>query len=88
MTGRPRKAADKPAVRAAKIKVPLVSGATVTVAGEGVSMEEYEGRTVRSIPIGRYGEPREIGEVVAFLASERAGYVTGATLFVDGGMSA
>jgi 3-oxoacyl-[acyl-carrier protein] reductase len=40
----------------------------------------------QAIPIGRYGEPREIGEVVAFLASERASYVSGATIQVDGGL--
>ena len=53
---------------------------------EGVSLEEYANRTVRSIPIGRYGEPREIGDVVAFLASERAGYLTGTSIAVDGGI--
>jgi NAD(P)-dependent dehydrogenase (short-subunit alcohol dehydrogenase family) len=37
------------------------------------------------IPLERVGEPRELGDVVAFLASERASYVTGATLAVDGG---
>jgi len=53
---------------------------------EGVSIEEYAARTQTTIPIGRYGQPREIGEVVAFLASERASYVTGATIQVDGGL--
>ena len=53
---------------------------------EGVSLDEYADRTVRTIPIGRYGEPAEIGEVVAFLASERASYVTGASIAVDGGL--
>jgi len=38
------------------------------------------------IPLGRWGEPREFGDVVCFLASERAGYVTGQTLVVDGGL--
>jgi 3-oxoacyl-[acyl-carrier protein] reductase len=33
------------------------------------------------------GTPREFGDVVCFLASERAGYVTGATVLVDGGIS-
>ena len=36
-------------------------------------------------PLGRSGTPEEIGEVVAFLASDRASYVTGATIAVDGG---
>jgi 3-oxoacyl-[acyl-carrier protein] reductase len=39
------------------------------------------------IPLGRMGTPREFGDVVCFLASERAGYVTGTTLLVDGGIS-
>ncbi len=37
------------------------------------------------ISLGRAGEPREIGAVVAFLASDEAGYVTGQSIFVDGG---
>jgi 3-oxoacyl-[acyl-carrier protein] reductase len=40
-----------------------------------------------SIPLGRLGRPQEFGDVVAFLASARASYVTGATLLVDGGAS-
>ena len=39
------------------------------------------------IPMGRLGEPEEIAGAVAWLASDEAGYVTGATLFVDGGMT-
>jgi 3-oxoacyl-[acyl-carrier protein] reductase len=39
------------------------------------------------IPIGRLGTPREFGDVVCFLASARAGYVTGTTVQVDGGIS-
>lgn len=53
---------------------------------EGVSLEEYTARAVRSIPLRRHARPREIGDVVAFLCSERAGYLTGATLQVDGGI--
>lgn len=40
----------------------------------------------KSIPLGRLGDPRDLGEVVAWLASEKARYVTGVTLQVDGGL--
>ena len=39
------------------------------------------------IPVGRWGTPRELGDVVCFLASDRAAYVTGATIAVDGGLT-
>jgi 3-oxoacyl-[acyl-carrier protein] reductase len=38
------------------------------------------------IPVGRYGEPEELADMVCFLASPRAGYVTGAVIPVDGGL--
>ncbi|MHB1951374.1 MAG: glucose 1-dehydrogenase [Acidiferrobacteraceae bacterium] len=40
----------------------------------------------RKVPMGRMGEPQEIGQVAAFLASDLASYVTGTTVVVDGGM--
>ena len=39
------------------------------------------------IPLGRFGEPAEVGDVVAFLASERAAYVSGALVAVDGALT-
>jgi 3-oxoacyl-[acyl-carrier protein] reductase len=42
---------------------------------------------IGQIPLGRLGTPREFGDVVCFLASDRASYVTGTTVLVDGGIS-
>lgn len=41
----------------------------------------------QNIPIGRFGEPEELADLVTFLASPRAGYITGTVIPVDGGMS-
>jgi 3-oxoacyl-[acyl-carrier protein] reductase len=48
--------------------------------------EEARRGAVEGIPAGRLGDPLEYGDLVAFLCSERAGYVTGASVPIDGGM--
>jgi 3-oxoacyl-[acyl-carrier protein] reductase len=55
---------------------------------EGVSEDEVRTRHIATIPAGRYGRPEELGVLVAFLASERASYLTGQLVAVDGGLIA
>jgi 3-oxoacyl-[acyl-carrier protein] reductase len=50
------------------------------------SVEAVAGESTRAIPLGRYGEPAEYGDMVTFLASARASYVTGSVIRVDGGL--
>jgi len=52
----------------------------------GLSAELRES-VLRQIPLGRLGNPRDVAQVVAFLASDAAAYVTGQTIAVDGGMT-
>ena len=49
---------------------------------------ERSARIKAGVPLGRYGQPHEIAEAVAFLASPAAAYITGAHILVDGGMLA
>ncbi|NBI12336.1 3-oxoacyl-ACP reductase FabG [[Haemophilus] felis] len=69
-------------------------GITVNVVAPGfiatdmtdVLTEEQKANILTQVPVGRLGEPKDIAKAVAFLASEDAGYITGTTLHVNGGM--
>jgi 3-oxoacyl-[acyl-carrier protein] reductase len=52
---------------------------------EGRPVEQVTADSAALIPLGRYGDPTEYGDTVAFVASERASYITGAVIRVDGG---
>jgi 3-oxoacyl-[acyl-carrier protein] reductase len=53
---------------------------------QSITAEQAKARAMVAIPMGRYGEIDEFGRAAAFLLSDAASYVTGATLQVDGGL--
>ena len=53
----------------------------------GLSVEEHYEQTGKTVPLGRMGESAEVANVIAFLASDAASYVTGTCINVDGGLS-
>ena len=52
-----------------------------------LSVDDHYARNSRSIPMGRMGEAEEVADVIVFLASDAASYITGTCINVDGGMS-
>lgn len=71
------------------IRVNVVApGAIETDMNKDLKNDEAElANVLRRIPLRRIGAPEEVADMVEFLASDRAGYVTGSTFFVDGGMT-
>ncbi|MBI2571306.1 MAG: SDR family oxidoreductase [Candidatus Schekmanbacteria bacterium] len=59
--------------------------AATRAAAQGLSEEAALAAMVREIPVGRLGQPRELGALVAFLSSELAAFMTGTVIQVDGG---
>ncbi|MGF7160799.1 3-oxoacyl-[acyl-carrier protein] reductase [Rhodoligotrophos appendicifer] len=53
----------------------------------GISLDEQFKRFAETIPVRRVGEPKEIGDLCAFLCSPQAGYITGQAIVVDGGVN-
>ncbi len=56
-------------------------------ARQGISAEAYYAESAKGIPMGRVGEAEEVANVIAFLVSDAASYVTGSSVNLDGGMS-
>lgn len=63
------------------IDTPIIDIARSTPAGAKMVAD-----TEKTIPLGRFGQPSDVGHMAAFLASDRAGYITGQTFSVNGGL--
>lgn len=66
----------------------LTSLHAAMAAGSGMAAEQITARSIAAIPAGRLGRPEEFGDIAAFLASPRAGFITGSAIKVDGGQTA
>ena len=74
------------AVCPSRIKSPLTEGLTLyNEVFLGRSLEQQEARWGAEVPLGRWGTPEDIANAVVFLASERAAFIVGANIDVDGG---
>jgi 3-oxoacyl-[acyl-carrier protein] reductase len=71
-----------PGIHATDRAVSLDKG---VVAAQGISMDEAKAQRAATIPAGRYGTAEEFGAMCAFLCSEKAGFIVGQNILLDGG---
>lgn len=64
----------------------IAPGTMATESNDDLQDEQKKQKQLEKIPMRTFGEPKEIGSAAAFLVSKEASYITGTTLFVDGGM--
>jgi NAD(P)-dependent dehydrogenase (short-subunit alcohol dehydrogenase family) len=69
-----------------RIRVNCVAPGAVEVERTRLELDDYAGTWGAVTPLGRIGEPVDVARVVRFLASDDSGFVTGQTLWVDGGL--
>jgi NAD(P)-dependent dehydrogenase (short-subunit alcohol dehydrogenase family) len=70
------------------VRTPILALAAQTFDGPDADINEAFARFGAAHPIGRIGEPEEIADFIAFLASDQAGFITGSDHVIDGGLTA
>ena len=70
---------------APKVRVNAVAPGIVRTRLSEVLWKDQEGEVAQIMPLGRIGDPADVGDAVAFLASDSASWITGETLVIDGG---
>ncbi|MFV2093247.1 MAG: SDR family NAD(P)-dependent oxidoreductase, partial [Hyphomicrobiales bacterium] len=70
------------------VRTPILERSARKFGGPDADIEEVFARFGAAHPLGRIGEPEEVAELIAFLASDRAGFITGSDHLIDGGLTA
>ena len=70
------------------VRTPILELAARTFDGPNANIDEAFARFGAAHPIGRIGEPEEVADFIAFIASDRAGFITGSDHVLDGGLTA
>lgn len=70
------------------MRTPILELAARTFDGPDADVEAVFRRFGDAHPIGRIGEPEEVADLIGFLASDRAGFITGSDYRIDGGLTA
>jgi len=74
-------------VAAYNIRVNAVAPGFIETEMLGELKEDFKNKLLKKIPLARLGKAEEVAKVVKFLVSDRAGYITGQTIVIDGGLS-
>ena len=69
------------------VRVNAVAPGYIETEMTAVLNDDIKGKMLQGIPLGRFGQPEDVAKVIAFLCSDKAAYVTGQVLVVDGGMA-
>jgi meso-butanediol dehydrogenase / (S,S)-butanediol dehydrogenase / diacetyl reductase len=70
------------------VRTPILALAARTFDGDDADLDAVFARFGASHPIGRIGEPEEVADFIAYLASDKAGFITGSDHIIDGGLTA